>query len=246
VGDVRLSEKDLNAPKSMNTHLHLLEAYTTLHRARPESRLLARVVELLELFLDRIVDPRTHHLRLFFEADWRPCSGTVSYGHEVEASWLLVEAARVVGEAGLARRVREAGVAMARAARREGQDTDGGLLNELHADGRLDADRHWWPQAEALVGFLHAFRETGERDFLDAALAVWEFTKAHVLDHRGGEWFGRVDRSGRPYPDEDKVGLWKCPYHNTRACLEGVALTEEIGAARVGAPTPGESSPAAL
>ncbi len=226
--DVRLSEKDLNAPKSMNTLLHVMEAYTNLYRVWPDALLRDRLAALVDLFLTTVLDPETHHLRLFFDADWRSLSDVVSFGHDIEASWLLAEAAEVLADPELEARVRRAAVAVARVTLREGQDADGGLFNERHPGGEIDADKHWWPQAEALVGFLHAYGETGDDAFLAAAAAVWDFTKARVRDARGGEWFGRVSRDGVPYPGEDKVGLWKCPYHNVRACLEGIARAENV------------------
>lgn len=232
--DVRLSEKDLNAPKSMNTHLHVLEAYTNLARVWPDPLLRRRLNELVEIFLDRILDGATHHLRLFFDADWTLRSETVSYGHDIEASWLLLEAADVLADAALRARVRTAAVEVARVTLQEGQDADGGLFNELHPGGRLDDDKHWWPQAEAIVGFVNAYEETGERAFLTAATAAWDFTKRCVIDGEHGEWFGRVRRDGVPYDGEDKVGLWKCPYHNARACLEVITRTGQTPVSRTG------------
>ncbi len=222
IGDVRLSSKDLNAPKSMNTHLHVLEAYTALYLAWPDAALGARLRALVALFLDRILDRDTHHLKLFFELDWTPVGDVVSYGHDIEASWLLVEAATVLGDAELRARVRAAALDVARATVAEGQDADGAVYYEKSPDGGLDADRHWWVQAEAVVGFLNAYAETDDAAFLDAARAAWQFIQRHVVDGEGGEWLARLDPGNRPYAGEDKVGLWKCPYHNARACLEGI------------------------
>ncbi len=230
--DVRLSEKDMNAPKSMNTHLHVLEAYTNLHRIWPDSLLKRRLAGLVELFLNVIIDPVTRHQRLFFSEDWQPVSDTVSYGHDIEASWLLLEAADELANPELRSRARDAALELARATQEEGQDADGGLFNEQHSDGRIDTDKHWWPQAEAIVGFLNAYQETGEDGFLDAAAAAWDFTKRRMIDTEQGEWFGRVSREGVVYPGEDKIGLWKCPYHNGRVCMEVMARAEHAGAAR--------------
>ena len=225
--DVRLSEKDDDAPKSMNTHLHVLEAYTTLYRVWPDAELAGRLRALLGLFLDRVIDPAAGHLTCFFEADWARASGLVSYGHDIEASWLLDEAAAVLGDGALAATVREASLRLARRTLAEGLDADGALFNEREAGGHLDTDKHWWPQAEAVVGFLNAYAHTGEGAFAEAALRAWAFIEAHLVDRAGGEWFFRVSRDGVPYREEDKVGLWKCPYHNARACLE---IIERVGA----------------
>ena len=220
LADVRLSEKDDDAPKSMNTHLHVLEAYTTLYRVWPDSGLADRLRALLHLFLDRVIDPETGHLTCFFEMDWTRASGVVSYGHDIEASWLLDEAADVLGDDALAERVREVAARLARVTLAEGLDADGGLFNERGARGHLDSDKHWWPQAEAIVGFLNAYQHTARPEFADAAQAVWAFLNRNVIDREGGEWFFRVSASGVPYREEDKAGPWKGPYHNGRACME--------------------------
>ena len=225
--DVRLSAK---APKSMNTHLHVLEAYTTLHRAWPEPALKTQLRDLIRLFLDTILDAETHHVISFFDECWTPRSELISFGHDIEASWLLVEAAEVIGEAALLEETQAAAVRIARTTQDEGQDADGGLLYEIHADGTLDDDKHGWPQAEAIVGFVNAYQISGEQAFLDAALRCWDFTQQHMLDAAHGEWLYRVARTGAPYPDDDKVGPWKGPYHNTRACLEIMRRAEEIAA----------------
>lgn len=226
--DVRLSEKDEDAPKSMNTHLHVLEAYTTLYRVWPDAGLAERLRVLVRLFLDRIVDPVTGHMTCFFAEDWARTSSTVSFGHDIEASWLLDEAAAVLGDDALAEAVRAVTLSMARRTIEEGLDADGGLLNERGADGHLDDDKHWWPQAEAVVGFLNAYQHTGDAAFAEAALATWAFIQRTIVDREGGEWHFRVSRSGEPYRgEEDKVGPWKCPYHNARACLE---IMERVGA----------------
>ena len=224
LADVRLSEKDANEKKTMNTHLHVLEAYAALYRVWPDATLGTQLRGIVRRFLDTILDAETNHLIGFFDEQWTPRSTAVSYGHDIEASWLLVEAAEVLGDDALLEETQAAALRLARATREEGQDDDGGLFYERTADGALDGalddDKHCWPQAEAVVGFVGAYQLSGEQAFLDAAVACWEFTKEHVIDAEGGEWFFRVSRAGAPYDDENKVGPWKGPYHSTRACLE--------------------------
>jgi len=221
--DVRLSEKDLNAPKSMNTHLHVMEAYASFLRARDDRGLRERLRALVALHLDRIVDPRAGHLLLFFDAAWAPLSRMVSYGHDIEASWLLVEAAEVMDDRALVERARTAAVALARVALAEGFDAvHGGLFAERHEDGRLDDEKHWWMQAEAVVGFLNAFELTGEEAFLDAAERTWSFVDRFLVDRRHGDWRWRVRRDGTAIPGLPKVEPWKCPYHNSRAAFETI------------------------
>lgn len=161
LADVRLSAKDENEKKSMNTHLHVLEAYAALFRARPGQLVKEALKALLDVFVTRIVNAETGHLNLFLTERWARTSTRVSYGHEVEASWLLDEAAEAVGEKGVVRRVRSAAAALAEAAC-EGLQPDGSLINERDAaSGHADLRRDWWPQAEAVVGFLNAWQRTG-------------------------------------------------------------------------------------
>jgi mannobiose 2-epimerase len=222
--DVRLSEKDLNAPKSMNTHLHVMEAYAALVRAGGGAAVRERLRAIVRLHLDRIVDPATSHLVLFFDESFAPLSRAVSYGHDVEASWLLVEAAEDAADPALVDRARRTGLAMARVALAEGIDTEhGGLFAERDDEGRLDDEKHWWMQAEAVVGFLNAFELSRDETFVEAAERTWAFVERFVIDREHGEWRWRVRRDGSPIAGLPKVEPWKCPYHNSRAALEADA-----------------------
>lgn len=227
LADMRLSEKDLNSPKSMNTHLHVMEAYTNLLRVWRDPELVARQGKLINATLDHIVDASSGHFKLFFDMSWSPLDRHVSFGHDIEGSWLLVEAAEVLGDAPISERVRSVAILMAEKALAEGRDADGSLFYE--ADGEtgelVDPNKHWWAQAEALVGFYNAWQMTGDGKFKDAAESVWNFIDGKVADRVHGEWHAKLSPDGRPYgPDEDAdaclAGPWKCPYHNARACFE--------------------------
>lgn len=218
--DQRLSEVDMDEKKSMNTHLHMLEAYTALLRVHEDKRVRQRLRELIEIFLNHIVDPATLHLILFFDEEWHPRLSKVSFGHDIEASWLLCEAAEALGDAALLPRVREVAIGMAQAVFDQGIDSDGGLMYEADPTGIVDSDKHWWPQAEAVVGFLNAFELSGQQHFLQAAERSWAFLDKFIVDHENGEWFWLVSRDGVPDAGRDKVGPWKCPYHNARTCFE--------------------------
>lgn len=218
--DQRLSDADLDEKKSMNTHLHMLEAYAGFLPYHEDATVRLRLRELIEAFLDHIINSATNHLLLFFDEAWHPHSEIISFGHDIEASWLLVEAAEVLGDASLLTRVREVAVKMAQAVFAQGLDTDGGLLYEADPEGIINSDKHWWPQAEAVVGFLNAYQISGQQHFLDAAQRSWNFIEKCIIDHKHGEWFWRVSKACVPSAEEHKVDPWKCPYHNTRTCIE--------------------------
>lgn len=223
IADQRLSSVDQNDPKSQNTMLHVMEAYTRLLVLWPDAGLRAALREIVELMLTRVLDVRTGHLGLFFTADWQPTSDKVSYGHDIEAAWLLHRAAAGLGEAALLARVRAVAVKIADVTLAEGVDADGALYNQGSPAGITDANKEWWPQAEAVVGFLDAWQISGEARYLEAAKKTWEFIETHLIDHKHGEWFRGVDRDGQVIPTHEKVGFWKCPYHNGRMGLEVIA-----------------------
>ncbi len=222
----RLSDKDMAEKKSMNNHLHLLEAYTNLYRVWKTDQLKQRLLELLELFQQRILNPLTKHLEHFFDETWRVKSDTYTFGHDIEATWLLCEAAEVLQQdsvhekSALQRQVHELALDMATVVLREGIDSDGALFYEGKAGRVIDHGKECWPQAEAVVGFLNAFELSGDEPFFSAAHRVWNFIEQHLADQMHGEWFWRITPEGRPDPALPKVSEWKGPYHGTRACLE--------------------------
>ena len=215
----RLSSKDLAAPKSMNNHLHLLEAYTTLYRVWPETQVADALRELIRIFQELIIDANAHQ-RHFFDEQWHPLSTAYTYGHDIEASWLLCEAADVLGDADLCLQVRELALLLARHALNEGIDASGGLCYAGDHHRITNNNKEWWPQAECVVGFLNAYQRNREASFEKAARAAWDFIQRSIVDRQHGEWFWRVDAQGRPDRGEPKVSMWKGPYHNVRACLE--------------------------
>ncbi len=219
--DLRLSEKDANEAKTMNTHLHVLEAYTNLLRAKPADKQVKEALKgLVELFFTKFIAPESAAMHLFFDADWQVKSHEISFGHDIECSWLLTEASEVLGENKLIEQSRQMAVKMAAAVLEKGFDQDGSILNEADQNGLTDTDKHWWPQAEGLVGFLNAWHISGETHFYDAAALLWQFIGKYLKDPVLGEWYWRVNREGEPITTEDKVSQWKCPYHNGRACME--------------------------
>lgn len=227
LADLRLSEKDANEKKTMNTHLHVLEAYTNLYRVWKDDSLKQQLRALILLFLDKIIHPLSGHLQLFFDEHWIPRSTLISFGHDIEASWLLVEAARVLDDKDMLERVKVVAVYLAQAAS-EGLQPDFSLINERdELKGHLDNNRDWWPQAEAMVGYFNAYQLEHNEIYAHRVLHLWEYIKKYIIDHQGGEWFWSANDAGEPDRLHDKAGFWKCPYHNSRMCLE---LIERIKA----------------
>lgn len=247
IADMRLSELDANYPKSQNTHLHIIEPYTNLYRClkqmqteRGEGEASASVetvqalvtddnihrVEtalrnLIDIFTDRILNPETHHLDLFFENDWTRGAGHLeSYGHDIECSWLIHESALVLGDKAVLEKVEPIVQKVARASEK-GLLSDGSMIHEANLDtGHVDNDLHWWVQAENVVGWMNIYQHFGDEDALDKAWQGWEYIKKNLIDEEGGEWWWSCNTEGKINRKDDKAGFWKCPYHNSRMCLE--------------------------
>lgn len=218
ISDMRLSEKDANEKKSMNTHLHILEPYTNLLRVWRDEDVINAQKNLILIFLDKIVNSESFHLNLFFNDYWELKSSAKSYGHDIEASWLLTEAAEVLGDSELLDRVKAVSLKIAKAAC-EGLDSDGSLNYET--EGSItDREKHWWVQAEAVVGFYSIYKQTNDSTFLNLASRAWDYIQNHLIDKKNGEWHWSIKPDGTPNLNDDKTGFWKCPYHNGRMCME--------------------------
>lgn len=218
--DMRLGESDLNCRKSMNTLLHMLEAYTNLLRVWDDPTLKAQHRALIEIILDHVIDHSTGHFKLFFHDNWHSLSDVVSYGHDIEGSWLLLEAANIQGDATLIARVREVVTQMAAVVMREGLDSDSSAFNEGNTQGVTDAAKSWWAQAEAMVGFYNAYEVSHDDQFAQAAYRVWEYIQTKLIDRTHGDWYKQLLRDGTPDITRFKAGPWDCPYHHSRACFE--------------------------
>ena len=221
IADMRLSDLDANYPKSQNTHLHIIEPYANLYRVWKDERLEKALRNMINIFTDKILNPETNHLDLFFEKDWTRGAGHLeSYGHDIECSWLMHEAALVLGDAEVLKKVEEIVPLVAKASEK-GLNLDGSMIHEANLDtGHVDDDLHWWVQAEAVVGFYNIYQHFGDESALDKSLQCWQYIKDNLIDYEGGEWYWSRRPDGTLNLDDDKAGFWKCPYHNGRMCLE--------------------------
>jgi mannobiose 2-epimerase len=218
--DMRLSDRDLNCRKSMNTMLHVLEAYTNLLRVWEDATLKTRHKALIALFQEHIVDHASGHFKLFFDDQWNSLLENISFGHDIEGSWLLFEAAEAQGDPVLVKQIRETAIHIAAAVYQDGLEQDGSLPYESGPQGLVDSDKTWWVQAEAMLGFYNAYQLSGQERFAQASRRSWEYIQARMLDRIHGDWIKRLHRDGTPENSNYKMGPWECPYHHSRACFE--------------------------
>ena len=248
IEDMRLSPLDANFPKSQNTHLHIIEPYANLYRAlkeqypdNPETLgaskftpdygpvvaqedvvwVGAALRNIIGIFTNHILNPETNHLDLFFEMDWTRGAGHLeSYGHDIECSWLMHEAALVLGDRDVLDKMEPIVQRVAKASEK-GLRPDGSMIHEANLDtGHVDDDLHWWVQAENVVGWVNIYEHFGDRSALDKAWRCWDYIKQNLIDYENGEWHWSRHPDGSLNLTDDKAGFWKCPYHNGRMCLE--------------------------
>ncbi|MBD1389155.1 AGE family epimerase/isomerase [Neiella sp. HB171785] len=229
LADVRLSDKDDNLPKTMNTHLHVLEAYTSLHLVAPTAQTAEALANLIDLFNDRIIDHDSGHLRLFMEMDWQDKSTLWSYGHDIECSWLLFEALEALGDEERLQRLTPVVLKLADTTLAEGIGERGQVLDQFDCIKRTNhPESHWWVQAEALVGFLNAYYLNGNEELLPLYESIWQFICDFHKDVEFGEWHWLATIDQANHPEVYKAGGWKAPYHNGRAMMEICKLVDRI------------------
>ena len=219
IADMRLSEKDENGVFTMNTHLHVLEAYTNLYRVLKnvqrddvqgtKERITKQLRTLIDIFANRIFDPATGHLMLFFDEKWQPSNTHTSPGHDIEAAWLLHEALEVLGDEELLNQTLPVIHSLAQAAEENIMD-----------------EKEWWCYAEAVVGYIDQWKLYQDEKpiesniYLELAETAFHYIQTHLMDSENGEWFWTILPDGTPDRTHDKAGFWKCPYHNSRMCIE--------------------------
>jgi cellobiose epimerase len=218
--DLRLSEKDANERKTMNTHLHVVEAYANLYTVWPDKQLKQRVQYLLQLFVDKWINAETGHLHLFMDDDWQLRSSLVSYGHDIEAAWLLLKCAEQIQDPLLQDVFKNLAPIITNAALRGWDESKGGLWYEYdESEQLLIKEKHSWPQAEALIGLVNAYAITDNSVYLKKLFLTQQFIENEIQDKNNGEWYWGVYEDGT-LMQKEKAGFWKCPYHNTRAFIE--------------------------
>jgi len=232
IADMRLSDKDENGSRTMNTHLHIIEPYTNMLRALKENdelrneykdeyiRIEKSTRNLLDIFTEKLLNKETWHLDLFFNDEWQGKRNIESFGHDIEASWLLHETALVINDRKVLDYI-EPIICRIAAAADEGIHQEGAMVYEHWKDNdKYDLQRQWWVQCENVIGHINLYQYFGNKDALDTAFRCWQFIKDKLVDYKGGEWHWAMLEDGTINTKDDKAGFWKCPYHNSRMCLE--------------------------
>ena len=225
--DMRLSTVDLNSQKSMNTMLHLMEAYSALFTAWPDEVLKQKLSGIMGDFINNIIDPVTGHQRLFFDNTWKSLTDHVSYGHDIETSWLLLEAANTLGDPDLITQSKSLSVKMAQAVHDRALGKDGSILYESGPNGYQVMERQWWAHAEAVVGFYNAFQVSDQPHFQEASFRAWDYIQKYFIDRVNGDWYKLLREDNTPVLTHNNVGPWECPYHHARMCLEMIERLQD-------------------
>ena len=219
LSDLRLSDKDVNVQKTMNTHLHIVEAFANLYESWADEELKSEIISILYLINEKFIDHKSGHLKLFFDNKWQDHTDVISYGHDVEASWLLLRCAEIVEDDKLIEVYKEVAIKLMDSSI-SAIDADGGLWYEKEINsGAFVKEKHWWPQSEFVIGAMNAYQLTSDNKYLNYCKNNWTFIKEKMINPTG-EWFWGIGEDYLPMANQDKAGFWKCPYHNARMCLE--------------------------
>ena len=217
----QLTSGDQAAAKSMNTSLHAIEAIANLYDVNKDKLVGRRLEQMLNIYADYILHPYNSYSQLFFDANWYPKSEIVSFGHDIESAWLMQRDAEILGEERVLGKMKRMAVNLAESVYDFGLDNKKSMFYEADNNNNVrNKEKHWWVQAEAVVGYLNAYELTGREEYFNAAYDIWDFIENNIVDKKGGEWFWKVDAQGKVDRGSMKVSEWKCPYHNGRACIE--------------------------
>jgi mannobiose 2-epimerase len=215
----KLSENGVMASRTMNTLLHVYEAYSELYRVDKQQATAEALGWMLDIFADKVYNPQERRLEVFFDHNMNSLINLNSYGHDIEASWLIDRGVEILGDTHYKEKITPITKDLASHIHSIAMDKSS-LYNECE-DGKVDTKKVWWVQAEAILGFLNGYeKDNTKSEYLSSADKIWEFIKKFMIDPRpGSEWYFEITKEGEPIKREI-VGPWKCPYHNGRMCLE--------------------------
>ncbi len=217
--------------KSMNSHIHLLEALAEFYRVEKTPKVKERLAETLAVVRDRIaVEPGA--LNLYLTRDWRATPAHDSFGHDVETAYLLVEASESLNGHADERTWKVARGLIDHALDHGWDDRNGGFYDkgDVFAGNPYDTTKVWWTQAEGLNALLLMHGKfAGETDrYGKAFLKQWSFIEAHQLDPQFGGWFGETTREGKLLGDGRKASQWKANYHTSRALMNVATMLRAL------------------
>ncbi len=220
VDNDKLSENGLMASKTMNTLLHVFEAYTELYRVDGKEEVGNRLRWMMDQFADVLYNKERRILEVFFDENMNTISDLNSYGHDIEASWLIDRGCEVLGDSAYTEKMLKVTNALREHILEAG--FDGTSLNNEIFKGEIDTTKVWWVQAEALLGYINGYQlDSTKTEYLEASKKLWNFINTYIIDKReGSEWFYDLNKDGEPESKKEIVGPWKCPYHNGRMCFE--------------------------
>ena len=216
----KLSENGVTADRTMNTLLHVFEAYTEFYRVTGKEEVKERLKWMMDIIAEKIYNPELHRQEVFFDAAYNPLIDLHSYGHDIETAWLVDRGVEIVGNPEYEAKMTPITKDLTRQIYETAYNRHS-LANECER-GVVDTDRVWWVQAEAVVSFLNGYEKDASRtEYLEAAREIWQYIKTYLVDTReGSEWYWLLDEDGVPYENKPIVEPWKCPYHNGRMCME--------------------------
>jgi mannobiose 2-epimerase len=216
----KLSENGVMASRTMNTLLHVLEAYTELYRVDKSKVIANKMKWMLDLFADKVYNSNKERLEVFFDHQMNSLLDLNSYGHDIEASWLVDRSVELLDDPEYTAKITPITKALASHIHSVAMDEDS-LYNECE-NGQVDTKKVWWVQTEAMLGFLNAYqKDPVQKEYLASVAKIWDFTKTYMIDRRkGSEWFFELYQDRTPIVTKEIVGPWKCPYHNGRMCFE--------------------------
>lgn len=221
ISNDKLSENGVMADRTMNTLLHLLEAYTELYRVDTKEEVAICIRQMLDTFADKVYNPELRRLEVFFDPDWNSLIDLHSYGHDIEASWLIDRTCEVLNDEYYTKKISTITKDLADYIHQVALDRDSSVFNEC-VNGLVDKTKVWWVQAEAILGFVNGYQMDQTRDdYLETSKNIWNYIKKYVIDPReNSEWLNELYRDGKPIIEKELAGVWKCPYHNGRMCFE--------------------------
>ena len=224
----KLSENGVEATRTMNTLLHVFEAYTELYRVDEDVEVGARLKFMLDVFADKMYNPEKHRQEVFFDKDYNSLIDLYSYGHDIETAWLIDRGLEVLRDGAYSDRLHPITEDLTAQVYKEA--FSGESMPAECCEGKVEQSRIWWVQAETVVGFYNGYQRTPENThYKDAAIKEWNFIKNNMIDSReGSEWFWEVDPDGKPTSKRPIVEPWKCPYHTGRMCFELIRRNADV------------------